>query len=185
MMPGSGLPNPTLARALLLSATLAVPGCWAPPRSNVQPPGEPRVIAAHIRVQSHEDPAVVQAVDAQARTVSLMSTSRRSLGVYSVSPYVSGLGEVKPGERIRAILVDELSVYVLHAGEPASIAGERIEAEARVLSVDPSYRLLVVQYPDGEQETFKPGPDVNLRTMQAGDAVVIRPVELVALKPRK
>jgi hypothetical protein len=155
------------------------------PRSDVQPPGEPRLIADHIRVQAREDPAVVQAVDAQARTLSLVSTKRRSPGAYSVGPYVSGLGQVKPGERIRAVVLDELSVYVLHAGEPTSIGGKRIEPEARVLSVDPAYRLLVVQYPDGQRETFKVGLDVKLRTMQAGDAVVIRPVELIALKRRK
>jgi hypothetical protein len=180
----AGLPNLALARSLLLVAALAAPGCWTPPRSNVQPPGEPRLIADNIRVQSRVDPAVVQAVDAQGRTLSLVSTTRRSRGVYAVSPYVSGLGQVKPGERIRAVLVDELSVYVLHAGEPV-IAGQRIEPQARVLSVDSSYRLLVVQYPDGEQESFKVGLDVKLGTMRPGDAVVIQPVELIALKRRK
>jgi hypothetical protein len=178
------LPKLAPAGVLLLTATLALPGCWTPPRSDVQPPGEPRLIADHIRVRSHEDPAIVQAVDVRARTVSLVSVRRSSPALYSVSPRVSRLGRVYTGERIRATLVDELSVYVLPAGEPV-IAGERIEPQARVLSVDPSYRRLVIQYPDGEHETFKVGLAVKLRTMHAGDAVVIRPVDLIALKRRR
>ena len=180
----AGLPKLALARLLLLAATLTLPGCWTAPRSDVQPPGEPRLIADHILVRSRRAPAVVQAVDAQARTVSLLNTRRRSSGVYPVSARVSRLGQVYPGERIRATLVDELSVYVLHADDPV-IAGERIEPQARVLRVDPSYRRLVVQYPDGEEETFKVGLAVELTAMRAGDAVVIRPVDLTALKRRK
>jgi hypothetical protein len=178
------LPKPALARLLLLTATLTLPSCWTAPRSDVQPRGEPRLLADHIRVRSREDLAVVQAVDMQARTVSLVSVRRGSPAVYSVSRRFSRLGRVYPGERIRATLRDELSVYVLPAGEPV-IAGERIEPQARVLSVDASYRRLVIQYPDGEEQTFKIGLPVNLTAMHAGDAVVIRPVSLIALKRRK
>jgi hypothetical protein len=180
-----GLPNSALAHSLLLLATLTLPGCWTPPRSDVPPPGEPGLIADHIRGRADADLAVVQAVDAQSRTLSLMSATRRSPGMYPVSANVSGLGRVKPGERIKAIVFDELSVYALHADEPAAVGGERIDPDARVLSVDPSYRLLIVQYPDGEKEIFKVGLGVQLRAMQAGDAVVIRPVELIGLKRRK
>jgi len=179
-----GPPLPALAQALLLFTILALPGCWTPPRSNVQPPGEPGLIAAHIRVRSHEDPAVVLAVDARSRTLSLVDAARRS-ATYPVSSKVSGLGQVRPGERIRAILVDELAVYVLDASEPAFIAGKPIAPDAKVLSVDLSYRLLNVQYPDGAEQTFKVGLDVKLARMHAGDAVVIRPVELIALKRRE
>jgi hypothetical protein len=176
-----GLPNPALARSLLLSVTLALPGCWAPPRSDVQPPGPPRVVADHVRVRSVQDPAVVQAVDANSRTLSLLSATWPSPMRYSVDAKVSGLGELKSGDRIKAILIDELSVYVRRAGEPASFASERSGA-ARVLAVDPSYRLLTIRYPDGEKETLKVGLDVNLRAMHAGDDVQISPVELIALK---
>jgi hypothetical protein len=180
------LPNRALAYLLLLSATLALPGCWTPPRSDVQPPGEPRLIANHIRVQSDADSAVVQAVDAQARTLTLVCARRRSPGVYSVSPsVVAALGQLNPGERIRAIPLDELSIYVLRANEPASIAGERVQPQARVLSADPTYRLLTIQYPDGEKETFKVGLDVKLGRIQAGDAVVISPIKLTSFRRQK
>jgi hypothetical protein len=179
------LPNPALALSLMLFAALALPGCWTPPRSDLQPPGEPRLIADHIRAQSKEHRALVQAVDAQSRTLRLVSATRRSPSTYPVSPYVSGLGQIKPGDRIQATVLDELSVYVLHADEPAFIGGKRIEADARVLSVDPSYRLLTVQYPDGGRKTFKVGLGAKLEAVQAGDSVVIRAVELAALKRRK
>jgi len=178
------LPNRALAHFVLLAAILPLPGCWTAPRSDLQPPGEPRIVADHIRVRSVVDPTVVHAVSAQARTLSLVFARRPSPGVYSVGPAVAGLKQVKPGERIRAVLLDELSVCVLHAGAPTTIAGVRIDPDARVLSADPAYRLLVIQYPDGERETFKVDLDVKLGAIQAGDAVVIRPVELVALRQR-
>jgi len=181
----AGPSNSALTHSLLFSAVLALCGCWTPPRSDVQPPGEPRLIAEQIQVQSDADSAVVQAVDVQAHTLALEGLRGRSRAEYSVSPLVGALAQVQAGDRIRAVLSDELSVYVLHAGESAFIAGERVEPDARVLSVDPTYRLLIIQYPDSEQETFKVGLDVKLEAMQAGDAVVIRPVRLIALKRRK
>ena len=56
-------------------------------------------------------------------------------------------------------------------------AAETIRANAKVLRVDPSYRLLSLQYPDGRAETFKVGLDVKLLEMQPGDDVVVRNIE--------
>lgn len=176
------MPRRGLVHFLLLAATLALQACWTPPRSDVQPPGAPRLIADHIRVRSHLNPAVIQEVDAQARTLTLACASRRAPGVYSIRASVSNSEPVKAGERIRATVLDELSVYVLRAGEPAVVAGERVDPDARVLSVDPAYRLLTIQYPDSTQETFKAALDVKLGEIRAGDAVVIHPLELIALR---
>jgi hypothetical protein len=57
-----------------------------------------------------------------------------------------------------------------------------IETDAKVLMVDPSYRLLTLQYRDGHTETFKVGLDVKLLRMEPGDDVVVRAVETVALQ---
>jgi len=165
------LPNRAVAHFVLLAAILALPGCW--------------IVADHIRVRSVVDPAVVQAVDPKARTLVLVCARCWSPGVYPVGPTVAGLAQLRPGGRVRAIVLDELSVYVLRAGDPASIAGENIQPQARVLFADPTYRLLTIRYPDGGQETFKVSLDVKLGAIQAGDAVVIRPVELIALRKGK
>lgn len=53
---------------------------------------------------------------------------------------------------------------------------------AKVSSVDSSYRVLTVQYPNRQHETFKVGLQVNLREMEAGDSIVIRTGEVVAVR---
>jgi hypothetical protein len=50
-----------------------------------------------------------------------------------------------------------------------------------VLAVDPSYRLLTVQYPHGGTQTFKLALHTSMRGMEAGDSVAIRRVEVVTL----
>jgi hypothetical protein len=62
---------------------------------------------------------------------------------------------------------------------------ETLEADAKVLSVDPSYRLLTLQYPNGQAQTFKVGLNVKLLEMEPGDIVVIRTMELIALRVEK
>ena len=55
---------------------------------------------------------------------------------------------------------------------------------ARILSLDPSYRILTLQSPNGEAQTFKVGLDVQLGQMQAGDDVMIRAPQIVSLSMR-
>src|SRR5215472_8456431 len=163
----------TFVYRLLFTAPLALAGCWTAPVANVQPKGEPRLIQADIPVMSVRSPVIVESVDPGARTMVLRMPDAAQASTYKVSPAVSDLDRFRPGDRIRATITEELSVYV---------AAQTIAANARVLMVDPSYRLLTLQYPDGQNETFKVGLHGKLREMEAGDAVVIRPVEVVALK---
>jgi hypothetical protein len=50
--------------------------------------------------------------------------------------------------------------------------------------VDPSYRLLKVQYANGGTVTFKVRLDAQMHGVGAGDAVKIHPVEVIALHRR-
>ena len=173
--------NRALALSVLLSVTPALPGCWTAPRADLQPPGVPNVVVDHILVRWDADTAVVQAIDPQARTLRLVRPKRRSPGLYTVPPTVSGFERIRPRDRIRATLVDELSVRVPNS----AIAAARVPPEARVLSVDPAYRLLTIKYQNGEEETFKVDLHVKLRCTHAGDAVAFRPLKLIAFKKRK
>ncbi len=180
-----GVCGPALVRPLVVLATLSASGCWAPPRADVQPRGEPGLIEAGIRVESVVDPAIVQSVDVPSRTLVLVSNLRRSGQPYRVDPKVSGLSRLRAGDGVRATVIDDLSVYVLPADNGSGPHSDSLRPDARVLSVDRSYRLLTVQYPDGHDETFKVRREVELRKMQPGDAVLMRPVELIALSRQK
>jgi hypothetical protein len=126
-------------------------------------------------------------VDASARSIVLSIPGDFAAVSYHVGPEVRKLDRIKVGDGVRATIAEELAVYVLRDDRMLGPGGmpEVIASNARVLSVDPSYRLLTLQSPNGHTETLKVHRRVRLDEMGAGDAVVIRPVEILALQVRK
>jgi hypothetical protein len=104
--------------------------------------------------------------------------------VYIAGPKVSNLGRMKPGDKVQVTVAEQLTICVSNDGSlgEGSDGAATIETRAKVLRVDPSYRLLTLQHPDGRLETFKVGLDARLSQMKAGDDVVIRGVETVAFR---
>jgi len=168
-------------------ATLPLPGCWVAPNAHVQPKGEPRLIEEGVEVQSVKDTAVIREIDATTRTIVVSPTGGGATESYRAGAQVSNFDRLKVGQKIQSTLAEELSVYVLRDGQLPDSRGEvqTIAANAKVLSVDPAYRLLTVQYPSGQSETFKVGLQTRLDLMAAGDDVVIRIVEAVVVKPKR
>jgi len=158
-------------------------GCWTPPVANVQPKGEPRLIQSSIVVQSVKQTAVVRSLDAAKRTIVLQAHGEAAPVAYAVGSAVANLDQIRAGDQVQATVAEELAVYVLRDGKLPGPNGtpQIIVSDARVLLVDTSYRLLTLQYPNGRDETFKVGLDVRLGEMEAGDDVVIRTLEVVAL----
>jgi hypothetical protein len=179
----------TLNRALigflvLLSGGLA--GCWTTPVANVQPKGEPRLIQDSIAVESVKQPAIVQSVDASARSVVVQPLGEPTTITYKAGPQVGHFDRIKIGDKVEARVAERLSIYVSRDSKVPGPSGapEAITSDARVLTVDPSYRLLTVQYPNGQRETFKVALGVKLREMEAGDDVVVHSLEVVQLNVR-
>jgi len=172
---------------LLCAAALVFSGCWTPPVANVQPKGEPRLIQGGIAVESVKNAAIVQSVDAGTRTIIVQTPGDSATATYRVSPKVTNFDRIKVGNKIRVTVAEELTVYVLRDGKLPGVKGvsETIAANAKVLQVDPSYRLLTLQYPNGESETFKVGLGVKLKEMAAGDDVVIRSLEVLSVRVHK
>ena len=171
---------------LLLSGALALAGCWTAPVANVQPPGEARLIQNGIAVRSIKNPATVEFVDQVAGSIVLRTSGVTETSTYKVDRSVSNFRNIRAGQLVEATVAEELSVYLLRDGQLPGAAGasEKIAADARVLSVDPSYRLLTLQYSNGRNETLKVPLDTRLRQMAPGDSVVIRSIEVVALRRR-
>ena len=161
-----------------LASVLA--GCWTAPVATVQPNGEARLIQGGIGVQSVKEAAIVSSVDRNAGTIVLRTPGSAENSNYKVGPKVSSLDDITVGEVVQATVTEELTVYVLRDGQLPGAGAPAVHA--RVLAVDPSYRLLKLQYPDGENETIKVPLGTKLEQMEAGDSVVIRPVEVIALR---
>ena len=171
------------ALALLIASALS--GCWTPPVANVQPKGPQGLIQEGIAVESVKSPGIVQSVDHATRTLILSpGISDKTTRTVKVGSEVSNFDKIKPGDNVQARIAETLAVYVLHDGKAPGAGGtpEAVPSDAKVLSVDPSYRLLTLEYPDGRQETMKVSRDVKLSQMESGNDVVIRSGEAVGLR---
>ena len=68
---------------------------------------------------------------------------------------------------------------------PDGATSASLGINAKVLLVDPSYRLLTVKYANGRSEMFKPGLEAKMLEMAPGDSVMIRPAEVTGIKIEK
>jgi hypothetical protein len=161
-------------------------GCWTPPVADVQPKGDARLIQHAIPVEVVKDEATVQSVDPEQQVVVLNFTDGTSATV-KPGPRVTNFSKIRNGDKVKATVAQELSVYVLIDGMLPGIDGKHqpIKTDAKVLQIDPAYRLLTLQYPNRHIEVLKVGLDARLADMEAGDSVAIATTELRALKVRK
>jgi hypothetical protein len=172
---------------LLPVAAMLLPGCWTPPTADIQPLGPSRLIQAGVVVKSVIRLAIVQSVDPETQTIVMQVPGTPGAHAYRADLKVPGLDRLPVGAKVRAIVSEELTVYVSRDGRLPGADGVLAETapQAKVLSIDPSYRLLTLQHRDGETQTFKVEPEVQLERMQAGDDVMIRAPEVVSLSIRK
>jgi hypothetical protein len=170
-----------ILHASLVVVAVALGGCWVAPSATVQPKGEPRLIQSAIPVESVKPLSVVSSINRNAGTIVLRIQGRAETLTYKLGPKVPSLNDINAGDVVHARVAEDLAVYVLRDGQ-LSGDGETITADAMVLAVDPSYRLLTLEYSDGRKETFKVPPGTKLEQMAAGDSVVIRPVAVLALR---
>jgi hypothetical protein len=173
---------------LLPVIALTLTGCWTPPNANVQPKGKLGLIQGDIPVQIVQDPVTVVAMDASLRTLTLKHQNGTTK-VFTVAPKVENFDQLKVGDVIRADVKAEMSVYILEDGRLTNPDGstrpKTINFNAKVLTVDPSYRLLTLQFNNGFQLTIKTAMDVQLEKMATGDDVVMRSNEITGITIKK
>ena len=165
--------RPCCRASILACITVLISGCWVAPSADVRPEGKPRVVERGISVDRVAPSARVESLDRAARTVTL-SVRGVPLPACLIGPGVRNWGDIRAGDRVRVTVREILNVYVARSGSP----------DARVLLVDRSYRVLTVQYPNGETEALKVGLNSRMEGIAAGDSVAIRPVEVIKLRMR-
>ena len=146
------------------------------PSANLIPGGNPRTIEGGIAVERVADPAKVEGVDRAARAL-VLSAPGFPLATYKIGRGVRNWRDIQTGDRVRATIEEVLTVYVAPVNKRPP--------DARVLVVDPSYRLLTVQYPNGRTEIFKLGLHTRMEGIEAGDSVTIRPVEVIEMRVQR
>jgi hypothetical protein len=170
----------------LAVVALTLTGCWTSPNANVQPKGEPRLIQSGVSAERTDVRATVQTIDASQRVLN----AKLSDGIpvtCTISSQVKNLDQIQVGDQVKITLGEKLAVYVLKDGRLPGADGteEVIPFIARVQTVDPSYRLLTLQYVNGQTEVLKAALDAKLMEMQPGDAVVLQNAEAVAIHMEK
>jgi hypothetical protein len=172
--------------SLILLLPIMLAGCWTPPNAHVQPKGEARLIQDGIATRSVKDPATVESVDTSQSTLNLKLSDGSTI-TCKAGPKVKNFDQLQAGDKVKATVTEELAVYVLSNGQAPGSDGalETIHSNARVQFVDPAYRLITLQYPDGHTEELKVGLDTKVLEMAPGDDVVVRTGELTAIKVEK
>jgi hypothetical protein len=153
----------------------------------VHPKGKPRLIQGGLRAYPVQYLARVEAVDSADRTLSIRRVDDPKPFTLPLGPQVGSLEHVVVGERIRVTVTEEVSIFLLQDGRVPSVGGsaDRRAPDARVVSVDPSFRLLTIQFPNASTQTLKLGLQARMTDMQAGDGVLIRPIEATAVRESK
>jgi hypothetical protein len=152
----------------------------------VQPKGDARLIQLAIPVEVVKDEATVQSIDFDQQVIALNFTDGTSATV-KPSSRVTNFAKIRAGDKVKATVVQELSVYVLIDGMLPGADGRHqpVKTDAKVLQVDPAYRLLTLQYPNRHVEVLKLGLDAKFGDMEAGDSVAITTTGLRALRVQK
>jgi hypothetical protein len=167
----------------LVAVTMLMSGCWTAPNANLRPKGEPRVIEDSIEVEISMPPMRVESIDRAKRI--LVASSRETPTIeIKIAPGVRNLEDVHPGDLVRPKVREKLTVYVAPQPESGNSGVTGGPRASRVLVIDPSYRLITVQYADGRTDTFKVGLNTRLKDMEPGDSVAVTTFEVVDLRIR-
>lgn len=198
----------TLALAALLpAAILTFTGCSTESKSEAKPSGTSLIAVQHgvaggVMVDTYKETATVKAIDKAARKVTLV-TADGAKSVVTCGPEVANFAQIEVGDQVKAIVTEQLVVFVRQPGEPAGdgaaaalvlaplgdkpagLIANTEEITAKVKAIDVKHRKATLLFPDGTSKTFKVRPDVDMTKNKVGDEVVFRTTEAVAVSVEK
>jgi hypothetical protein len=152
-------------------------------------------------VKTNELRATVIAIDHATRSVTLLGEGGIKETV-KAGPDVVNFDQVKVGDKLLVLVTESLLVQM---GDRAAAAGERpdevvklapegakpgavvanaTEATGTIVSLDTSARTATLKFEDGTTKTFPVRPGVDMSKHKAGEKVVFRTTESVALSIR-
>jgi Cu/Ag efflux protein CusF len=189
--------------ALLPATLLAFSSCSTEPKHEgvgleIIQPGEP----GGVRVKTYKETARVTGIDKATRKVTLV-TKDGAKSTVKAGPEVANFDQLEVGDQVKATVTEQLVVFARNAGEPAGDGAAAAltlaplgakpggllvnteEVTAKVKSIDLKHQKATLLFPDGTSHTFKVRPDVDLTKHAAGEDVVFRATEAVAISVEK
>jgi Cu/Ag efflux protein CusF len=189
--------------ALLPAALLAFSSC------STEPKGEGTGVTAirqgeagGVRVETYKETATVTGIDKATRKVTLV-TKDGSKSTVKCGPEVANFDQIEVGDQVKAIVTEQLVVFVRNPGDPSgdgaatavllaplgakpgALMANTEEVTAKVKAIDLKHRKATLLFPDGTSHTFKVRPDVDMTKHAVGDEVVFRATEAVAVSVEK
>ena len=186
--------------ALVPVAIITLSGCSTPaPVTIAAATGNPGLVGATIVVETQHTTTDVLSVSPAHRQVVLRGPKGTSL-TCKAGPQVTNFSELQAGDRVKAVVANEFALFLVKNGpvpnagagiavdeegkgaSPGGIVLETKDITARVKSYDSSYRLLTLEYADGQIKAFKLALHSTIGEVKRGDEVVVRIAEPMAVQ---
>jgi hypothetical protein len=180
---------------LIPAALLALAGCATPPANPLAAQSNPSLAGGLPVVETFTQKAAVTSRAPAERTLALRSKAGDTI-TCKVAPQVADYDQIQVGEQVKATITDAVAIFLVKNGPPPNagagveVAGTQAgslvllttDTSGKLTKVDPSYRLLTVEYANGSTKEFKVPLPNTLENLQKGDAVVVRATEPLAIR---
>jgi hypothetical protein len=177
------------------ASTSSTPGSQenaaAAPMSQDTTGGGPEIARGKVVIDAATETATVQSIDKDTRTVVLLHGDGTTSS-YECGSDVRNFDQIKVGDQVTATVGQSVAIALIKGGVPP-VAGtatavvrsplgakpggrivDTVGFTARVISLDPSTRMVTLQTPDGQNQTIKVGPDIDLTGVNPGDDVGVK-----------
>ncbi len=179
-------------------AALTLAGCLTPPQILSQPDGAPSLVGGMTFEENATTTATVRSIDTNQRELVLLRNDGSTV-TYKAGPQVINFDQIKAGDKVKATVADAIAIFLVKNGPPPG-AGQGVvvgraakgampggmvlttqDFSARVIRVDPSYRLLTLEFTDRTIKTFKIPLPFTLQNVRKGDDLVVRSTQSLAV----
>lgn len=146
--------------------------------------------------------AEVVAIDHEARTATLLMPGGEKMPI-TVGPEAINFDLVQAGDRVKAVISEELAIYIgdenAAAGDggeamaalagkgeqPGGVVAGSIRATATVTAIDLEAHTATLKFADGSTKIVDVRPDIDLSKQKVGAKVVFEVTKMVALSVEK
>jgi hypothetical protein len=185
--------------ALLLAAMLSF-SCATPPKGTTEITTVATPDGAII-VQTMTLTATVTAINADKRKVTLVFEGGGK-STYKAGPEVVNFGQIQVGDKVKAVVTEEVAIYIGSGAPPSGMAATGIalapvgakpggvlvdteQVTVKVTAVDAAKNKVTFELPDGTTKTVKADKKVDLSNLHPGDNVTIQVTEGLAITVEK
>jgi len=129
--------------------------------------------------------STVETVDEKNRVLALRDANGETRTM-SVDPSVTSLDRIASGDRVTAVYLESMAVYIeapgMVARDDSATSVPTVQRGAAVEAIDYAARVITLRMPDGSLRTLRVSPQIGpLDKIHEGDQVVVRYTQMVAV----